>query len=76
MLNKLKAWCKHSETIFVARSQMLIGALLVAITQVDPNLFIGLVGAKWFPIFLIAHGAIVEILRRRGDPEMNRGRGH
>lgn len=58
-----------SETIFLARAQMFLGTVLVVLSQTDPNLFSGLAG-KWFPIFLIGHGVVVEYARKRRDPEL------
>lgn len=74
MWEKIKKFFLSSETIFLARLQILIGALLEATAAIDPGLFSGLFG-KWFPVFLIAHGALTEYLRKRRDPELvSRGR--
>lgn len=67
---QIKAWFKDSETIFVARLQMLLGAALSAVAVADPNIFASLVGVKWFPLFLIGHGALVEYLRKRRADDM------
>lgn len=73
-MNKIKKFFLYSETIFLARLTMFIGALLTAAVQVDPAIFQGLSG-KWFPIFLVFHGALAEILRKhRDEPLKERGR--
>lgn len=70
MIQKIKEFCRYSETIFWARLQMLIGAAAVAVTYVDPAVFQPVLGAQWFPWFLVANGLATEYLRRRRDEDM------
>jgi hypothetical protein len=70
MWERITAWFKHSETIFLARFQIFVGALLSVIVTIEPNLFLGMIGSKWFPIFLIGHGLLVEYARKRRDDDM------
>ena len=70
MWDRIKSFFKHSETIFFARLQMLIGAAAVAVTYVDPAVFQPVLGAQWFPWFLVANGLATEYLRRRRDEDM------
>lgn len=70
MWERIKAWFKHSETIFIARAQVFLGTLLGVVANADPALFSHFVGAKWFPLFLVGHGMLVEYMRKRRDDEM------
>lgn len=65
MWERIKAFFKSSETIFFARLQMVIGAVAVALTYVDPVIFEKALGSTWFPWFLVANGVATEYLRRR-----------
>ena len=69
MWEKLKAFFKYSETIVLARAQMLLGVAAVALTYADPILFKPVLG-DWFPWFLLANGIATEYLRRRRDENM------
>lgn len=71
MWNRIKSWFKNSETIFLARIQMLAGALIAAVASVDPTVLASVFGVQYLPFVLIAHGALIEYLRRRRDDEMN-----
>jgi hypothetical protein len=62
---RIRAWFKDSETIFLARLQMLVGILWSVLPTIDPTLFQSLVGERWFGMFLIVWGVITEIARRR-----------
>ena len=64
MWQHIKRFFKNSETIFLARLQVLLGTVLEIVATVDPSLFAPVVG-EWFPVFLIIHGVMMEILRRR-----------
>lgn len=70
MWARIKAWFKDSETIAMARIQVLLGAILSAIAVTDPTIFSGIIGAKWFPLFLLAHGVLLEYLRKRRSDDM------
>ncbi|TIN10374.1 hypothetical protein [Mesorhizobium sp.] len=62
---KVVAWFHDSETIFMARLTMLVGALLQVVTMIDPNMLAPVLPPHWFPVFLIVHGVLIEYLRRR-----------
>jgi hypothetical protein len=66
-----KAFCE-SETIFVARAGVLIGTTLEVVSQAQPDMFSSLIGARWFPMFLIGHGVLVEYVRRRRDDDLKK----
>jgi hypothetical protein len=70
MFAKVKSWFKHSETILLARLQVLIGAVVQVIIVTDPSVFASLVGAKYLPLVMIGHGILLEVLRKRNDPDM------
>ena len=69
MWTKVKKFFLYSETIFLARFQIFAGAVLETAATIDPNLFSGMVG-RWFPVFLILHGALGEYLRKRRDEDI------
>lgn len=70
MWDNIKAFFKGSETIFWARLQMVLGAIAVALTYVDPSLLQPIFDPRWFPWFLAANGIATEYLRRRRDEDM------
>ena len=70
MWTKIKAFFKDSETIFLARLQVAAGLVASALTYVDPSVFQPVLGAQWFPWFLVANGLATEYLRRRRDESM------
>lgn len=71
MLEKLKAWWKHSETLFWADLQSAIGFLALALTYVDPAMLQPIIGdAKWFPWFVLANGIATRYLRKRGATDL------
>ena len=63
VLNPIKNWFVHSETIFWARLQIAVGVIWTVISAVDLS---PLLSPKWFALWCIANGLIYEILRRRG----------
>ena len=69
MLSRIKKLFLHSETIFLARVQIVLGLAVEVFIQMEPSLFSDLFG-KWFPVFLIAHGMLVGYVRKRGDKEL------
>jgi len=70
MWKRITSWFKYSETIFLARVQIGLGTVLGVLANTEPALFSNLTGAKWFPLFLVGHGVLVEYLRKRRDDEM------
>lgn len=65
MWEHLKAFFSNSETIFLARLQMIAGILWNVLPTIDPELFHDLIGNRWFGAFLIVWGVLTEIARRR-----------
>ncbi|MGN6307333.1 MAG: hypothetical protein ACTHNH_21150 [Mesorhizobium sp.] len=61
---KIKSWFHDSETIFLARLSAFGGAVLQVLDTTDPQAFSALIGAKWFPVFLIGFGVVLECARR------------
>lgn len=66
MWEKIKAWFKHSETIFWARLQVVLGATMTVLANTDPTMFNQYVPPNWLPIYIVVSGILTEILRRRG----------
>lgn len=64
---RVKRFFSDSETIFLARLQVLAGVLWNVLPTIDPMLFQSLIGARWFGVFLIVWGIIAEIARRRRE---------
>lgn len=73
MWARIKKFFLESETIFIARAGVFIGTTLEVVSQIEPGLFAGFFG-KWFPLFLIGHGILVEYLRRRRDENLKNKR--
>lgn len=65
MWAKIKAFFNDSETIFLARFQMVAGIVWSVLPTIDPTLFQSLIGERWFGVFLIVWGIVTEIARRR-----------
>lgn len=65
MWDKIKAFFNDSETIFLARFQMVAGIVWSVLPTIDPTLFQSLIGERWFGVFLIVWGIVTEIARRR-----------
>ena len=70
MLDKIKAWFKHSLTILWARLVALAGLLLACGQSLlgDPNVTEAIQTAlqpKFIPYYVIAIGLVTEIARRR-----------
>ena len=61
----LKKFFKDSETILLARLEVLLGLAAGVVTYVDPTLLVPLFPAEWAPLVLVAHGLALEYLRRR-----------
>lgn len=63
-----KAWFKYSETIFLARIQVLSGFVLAGLANVDWSTLSGFVDFKqamYMSGGLVANGLLTEYLRRR-----------
>ncbi len=69
MWPKVKAFFKDSETIFFARLQAFVGAMMLVITAVDPSLFAAYLPEKYVPLWLIFAGVVTEIARRRREKD-------
>lgn len=70
MWEKIKKFFKESETIFWARLQVFIGAIVAAILSVanDPSIneaIKSVLKPEYVPYYVIAFGIITEIARRR-----------
>lgn len=66
----LKKWFKDSESIFLARLTVFVGALATAITFVEPSVLAPIIPSAWYPFALVAYGLAAEWLRRRRDESM------
>lgn len=65
----VRAWFKDSETIFLARLQVLIGSVTAAVTGFlgDPNInsaVQAILNPQYIPYYIIGLGIITEIARR------------
>ena len=63
MINSVKNWFWHSETILWARLQVLFGVVWVVLSATDLS---PVLDAKYMTYWLIVSGVITELLRRRG----------
>lgn len=76
MLNKIKSWFKHSETIFLARLEAFIGVLVAGLAALDFSHIISLssaVGFDWKQVVVVGgimfvSGIVREWLRKRNEP--------
>jgi hypothetical protein len=73
MLEKIKAFFSYSETILLARLQVLGGIVFGAFMALDPSLFQAYVPANYVPLYLLGMGVLTEIARRRNDPNLGKG---
>lgn len=64
MWTRIRKFFADSETIFIARLQMLIGAILYVLATTDPNLLVPYISGKWVPVYLIGAGIVTEFARR------------
>ncbi|RWM90026.1 MAG: hypothetical protein EOR84_22720 [Mesorhizobium sp.] len=71
MWKRIKKFFKDSETIALARLQMIVGLVAAVLTYVDPQMVAPILPAEWVPWLIVAHGYAIEYLRRRraGDLE-------
>lgn len=66
MIDRIKAWCKHSVTILLARVQLLFGIVLSVLTAVDVTPIVqALPFGKWTGAIVAAFGIATELARRR-----------
>lgn len=65
MWERVKTFFKDSETIFWARLQMLIAAVITVLATIDPSLFASYVPTGYLPIYIFASGVVTEWARRR-----------
>jgi hypothetical protein len=75
MWEKIKSWFGHSETILLARSQVLLGAVGAVVTALvnDPNTSSAvqsLLKPEYIPYYVIGIGILTEVLRRRGATDL------
>lgn len=79
-LDLIASWFKNSETIFLARAEVVVGFLVTAISAMDwsPLLAVGAdTGFTWkqgctIGSMLIVKGIISEWARRRNDPYLGK----
>jgi len=69
MLNTIKNWFVHSETIFWARLQIVAGIAWAVISIADLS---PLLSVKWFAVWGIFNGIVCELLRRRNSLAVER----
>lgn len=65
MWDVIKQWFKDSETIFWARLQMLVAAIVVVVETIDPMIFANYIPSGYLPIYIFFSGVVTEYLRRR-----------
>jgi hypothetical protein len=77
MLNRIKtAWSRvkrfflDSETIFLARLQVLAGIVFTVLATFDPSVLAPIIGDKWFGPFLLIWGILAEVARRRNADDL------
>lgn len=64
MWAKVREFFKDSETIFLARLQVLAGIIITVLATFDPSVLAPLIGERWFGPFLLVWGIIAEAARR------------
>lgn len=64
MWERVKRLFLHSETIFLARLQVLVGIIITVLATFDPSVLAPLIGERWFGPFLLVWGIIAEAARR------------
>ena len=65
------AWGNHEGSMLLwCTVSAFFGAVLQVLDTMDPQSFSTLIGAKWFPVFLIGFGVLLEYARKRRDPEL------
>lgn len=74
----IKAWFKHSETIFLARAELIVGFMIAAMSAMDWSPIMGIgdvTGMTWrqgatIGSIMVAKGIISELARRRNTVEV------
>lgn len=64
MWQRIKKFFSDSETIFLARLQVLAGVIVTVLATFDPSVLAPFIGDKWFGPFLLAWGIVAELARR------------
>ena len=78
MWNRIKIFFRDSETIFLARLQMLVGFVVAAATAMDWGPLIGMASGGGFDkdqlislaVILFVQGVAIEYMRRRRADDM------
>lgn len=65
MWTRIKKFFKGSETIALARLQVLLGVIAGIITFVQPEILAPIMPPDWAPWVILVHGFALEWLRRR-----------
>lgn len=64
MWQAIRRYFKDSETIFWARFQMLMAAVITTVAVTDPMLFSNHIPTGYLPAYIFISGVITEIARR------------
>ncbi|MEQ1950929.1 hypothetical protein [Mesorhizobium sp. CN2-181] len=72
--NRIRRWFKDSEVIALARLQMLLGILMAALLEVDPQIFSFIIPAKYLGLYFFLFGILLEFLRTIRDDKMKNDR--
>jgi hypothetical protein len=70
MWQRIRAFFRDSETIFWARLQMLIAAVVSVVATIDPSLFASYVPTGYLPIYIFVSGVVTELARRHRAEDM------
>lgn len=66
---KIGSWFRDSETLFIARLQLLVGAVWGVLIATDLTPFLNIAGlGEWVPVWVAFSGIVTEIARRARDP--------
>lgn len=72
MWQRIRKFFKDSETIFWARLQMAVAAIIATLATIDPMLFSDYVPAGYLPIYIFISGIVTEFARRLRDRELGK----
>lgn len=72
MWERIKAFFKRSETIFLARLNALLGAVATITSLIDPSLLQQVVTPHAFAIYMLLNGVLTEYARRRRAPDLGK----
>lgn len=72
MWEKIKGFFLYSETILVARLQVLAGIVMGAFLALDPSLFQTYVPTQYVPIYMLGIGILTEYARRRHATDLGK----